>query len=484
MAERSVGRRIRLRYRGRSAQVSIYLGKMLRMFVYQNDWKVLPMAALIAGLVGMVIRNRLFVSMEGTLMGALAMACVGIWNGSFNSIQVICRERDIVKREHRSGMHVSSYVFSHMLYQAMLCLLQTGVTMYVTHLTGVKYFDEAGLFTPWRIADMGISVFLITYASDMLSLFVSALSRSTTAAMTVMPFVMIFQLVFSGGMLNLPAWSRPLSRFTISSYGLKVLCAQADYNGRDLVTAWNTLEKMTDQEIGGRITLGQALDFLTDGKNPAAAEIRARQIGRSFTLGELRAALEGSESIKALKEKQIGGVFTLGGALRAVLEREELSDIRALRLGGYTAGELIRLVLNVPGSEAVLNTPISRSTTVGGILESVGAEKLLKSCDGVRVDAVTTVGEVADALAANPDVARLRDRAFEFRTTLGKILEAAGKDRVRTFILRKAAEASRVQDYEYTAENIADYWGTLILFALAFALLSTAALEFIDKDKR
>ena len=65
-------------------------------------------AALIAGLVGMVIRKRFFINMEGTLMGSFAMVCVCIWNGCFNSIQVICRERDVIKREHRSGMHISS----------------------------------------------------------------------------------------------------------------------------------------------------------------------------------------------------------------------------------------------------------------------------------------------------------------------------------------------------------------------------------------
>ena len=118
--------KFRIRYRGRGAQVGIYLGKLLRMFIYQNDWKVLPMAALIAGLVGMVIRKKMFINMEGTLMGAFALVCVCIWNGCFNSIQVICRERDVIKREHRSGMHISSYIFSHMLYQALLCLAQTG----------------------------------------------------------------------------------------------------------------------------------------------------------------------------------------------------------------------------------------------------------------------------------------------------------------------------------------------------------------------
>ena len=41
-------RKIRIRYRGRINQIFIYLGKLLRMFLYQNDWKVLPMAAMVA----------------------------------------------------------------------------------------------------------------------------------------------------------------------------------------------------------------------------------------------------------------------------------------------------------------------------------------------------------------------------------------------------------------------------------------------------
>ena len=48
-------RRMNIRYRGRGAQVIIYLGKLIRMFIYQNDWKVLPMAAVIAGLVSYVV---------------------------------------------------------------------------------------------------------------------------------------------------------------------------------------------------------------------------------------------------------------------------------------------------------------------------------------------------------------------------------------------------------------------------------------------
>ena len=69
---------LRLRPSDRSSQVGIYLGKQLRFFINESDWKVLPMAAIIAGLVGMVIRNKMFINMEGTLMSAFALTCTAI----------------------------------------------------------------------------------------------------------------------------------------------------------------------------------------------------------------------------------------------------------------------------------------------------------------------------------------------------------------------------------------------------------------------
>ena len=47
MTERSAEN---LQYTGRIDQIRIYLKKFLRMFVYQSDWKVLPIGAVIASL--------------------------------------------------------------------------------------------------------------------------------------------------------------------------------------------------------------------------------------------------------------------------------------------------------------------------------------------------------------------------------------------------------------------------------------------------
>ena len=318
MSETVVKRRRRLRHKGRISQIWIYLGKQFRFFINQNDWKVLPMAAIIAGLVGMVIRNRFFVNMEGSLMGGFALACVAIWNGCFNSIQSVVRERPIIKREHRSGMHISSYVIAHMIYQLLLCAGQTGITMYILKLVGVPFPDDKAVFTPLVIVDIGLSMLLITYASDMMSLFISSVAHTTTSAMTIMPFVLIFQLVFSGGIIPLPAWSRPISNFTISNYGIKTLAAQSAYNEQPMVTAWNTLHGMRDTEVGGTYTVADLLSLLESpvlakyvdpelldalSSSPEMEDLKKESFTLKATVGQLM-DLVGEEKVKELVQKK------------------------------------------------------------------------------------------------------------------------------------------------------------------------------------
>lgn len=239
-----------VKHRGRVAQTFIYLGKLFRMFLFQNDWKVLPMAAVIAGLVAFSVGKNLFMTMEGTLMGTFALSCICIWNGFFNSIQMICRERAIVKREHRSGLHISSYIAAHMIYQFVLCALQVVITLVVCYVMKVKIPDK-GLITPWPVLDIGITMFLITYCADMLALLVSAFARTTTTAMTIMPFLLIVQLLFSGAFFNLPDEAMPFTYLTATKWGLTALCAQGDYNSLPMVTIWNSAIKLKDVEVEG-----------------------------------------------------------------------------------------------------------------------------------------------------------------------------------------------------------------------------------------
>ena len=365
MTEKDTSRKWSIRHRGRLSQVFIYLGKLFRMFAYQNEWKVLPMAAVIAGLVGTVIRSMLFRSKEGIVMGTLALICVGIWNGCFNSIQVICRERDVVKREHRAGMHISAYVMAHLIYQAILCLLQTALTIYICKMVGVA-FPAKGLFTRWMIVDIGITLFLVTFAADVLSLWVSSLAHSTTAAMTIMPFVLIFQLVFSGGMLTLPEWSRPLSELTISRYGITALSAQADYNSSPLASVWNAVIGMRKREISGSFTVGQAVDLLEKKDNPTVQDLRALAFTKTFFLPEL-------EGLSDLPDDPVTE------ALLDLYGEKEMNI-------SLTLGEVADYLATSPDAQSLREMEIPYSVTVEQILDLVGWEN-------ARVVLQQTMGE-------------------------------------------------------------------------------------------
>ena len=419
-------RKHKLHYRGRGGQAIIYIGKLLRGFIYQSDWIVLPMAALIAGIVSMVVHKDFFITMEGTLKGALALTCLSIWNGCFNSIQVVCREREIIKREHRAGLHITAYIFSHMVYQGLLCLGQTAITLFVCRQTGI-HFPSEGLFTPWLIVDLGITIFFITFSSDMLSLWISCICRSTTTAMTVMPFVLIFQLVFSGGIFTLPPWADNLAAMSISNFGMKCIAAQSDYNNRILVTGWNSLVKVENQEINTTVTLGQVMDFLTD---------------------------DSKSLVRDLRDKD------------AVIPSEE---------------DVLHLLSSYESSQKT-------SGGLPGIAEVVDNVKTLVTpaeAEGQTTDRATVkLGEVIDFLAQSSYIQEQRDLSYSFSTTLAEIMDMVGRDKLQTYVQEETARANHVAAYENTKDNIMEYWFHIVSFAVIFSLLSVIFLEFVDKDKR
>ncbi|MCR4589995.1 MAG: ABC transporter permease [Lachnospiraceae bacterium] len=190
------------------------------------------------------------------------MACVGMWNGCFNSIQVICRERQIVKREHRAGMHITSYVVAHLIYQLFLCSMQTLITVLVCKYTGVYYPAEGIISTSFSV-DLFITLLLVTYAADVLALMVSAIVHSTTSAMTVMPFMLIVQLVFAG-FLQLPEYLKEVSDLMITRWGMKAFCVIGHYNELPAVVIWNKLRAASNVELMQGVTLADAMNALEE----------------------------------------------------------------------------------------------------------------------------------------------------------------------------------------------------------------------------
>ncbi len=249
---------------GRVGQVKIYVGKQFRMFIHEKGWKGLVMAAVIAYMVAYVVGSNMFVNMEGTKIGSLAFVCCCIWNGFFNSIQVVCRERGIIKREHRTGLHISSYIAAHMIYQAFLCFLQVVISLAVYAFAGIS-FPKQGLIIPYFMLEIAISLFLITYASDMLALMVSCIVRTATSAMTIMPFLLIVQLVFAGVAFPLRGLPEKISSATVSKWGIYLVCTEADYNALPSIALTKSLKQFEAitvvKEIYEALTPEQKLDL-------------------------------------------------------------------------------------------------------------------------------------------------------------------------------------------------------------------------------
>ncbi len=212
----------------RLKQIKIYFETFLRLFIKTGGWKAFIFGAVISIIIVFVVGDNMFVYGADTESGCFAIVSACIWIGIFNSIQVICKERDIIKREHRSGMHISAYIIARAGYEFLLCLVQTIIMLVICRI--FLEFPEEGLVTNSFTLDIFITLFLVLLSSDYLGITVSCIVKNTTTAMTVMPFVLIVQLVLSGVLFALEGNVAHVAKLTISKWGMEAMGAISNIN--------------------------------------------------------------------------------------------------------------------------------------------------------------------------------------------------------------------------------------------------------------
>lgn len=203
----------------RLGQVKVYTGKCFRLFWNENQWKNLISTIFIIILISMVTSKEMFTDFSQTRKGSFAIICACIWIGLFNSIQSICHERAIIKREHRTGLHITSYIAAHVIYEFVLCAAETLIVFAATVLKNGSHLPDQGLIFSMYI-DLYITFFLVVFSSDMLAMIVSCAVKQEKTAMTVMPFILIIQLIMSGMIFELEGYAEKISTITLSRWGL------------------------------------------------------------------------------------------------------------------------------------------------------------------------------------------------------------------------------------------------------------------------
>ena len=210
-------------------QIRVYFGKCWRIFLNENGWKAFVSSGIITFLISCVTGSNMFRTFRDTRNGAFALVCACIWIGIFNSIQSVCKERDIIKREHRSGMSVFGYVSAHALFELVQCLIEAVIVTVITLIFNNDNIPDSGVMMPVFI-ELMISFFVIIFCSDMLGLMVSCIVKTPQTAMTVMPFVLILQLILSGMIFELKGFTEKLSYLMVSKWGRNAICITSNAN--------------------------------------------------------------------------------------------------------------------------------------------------------------------------------------------------------------------------------------------------------------
>ncbi len=200
--------------------------------ILSNDIKHLGMLIVLPILSAIVIimvgKEEAFLNYEATQVNIFSIVCAVIFIGIFNSIQDVCNERSILKREYMTNLRLDAYICSKLITQFVICSFQTLIItiMFFKNfdfpLQGIVFYSSA--------IDGYVTILLLMVASAMTGIFISSIVRSAEVANLVAPIVILLQIVFSDNLTDLKGTLEKISYFMLSRWGMSGLSAISRLN--------------------------------------------------------------------------------------------------------------------------------------------------------------------------------------------------------------------------------------------------------------
>lgn len=201
-------------------------------------------APILALLIWIVSDGEQYITFEMTKGLLFALSCSAFWVGMLNSIQEICKERTILKREYMTGLSLNSYLGSKVIVLGVMSLVQSLLLVGVFAITvGVP---EYGLITE-SVIEFMITAFLTALAASATGLFVSALFNNADRAMTLAPILLMPQILFSGLAFELKNGTKIISNFAICRWSMEGFGTTSNLN------AIKTRIEQTGVDIGRKM---------------------------------------------------------------------------------------------------------------------------------------------------------------------------------------------------------------------------------------
>jgi ABC-type multidrug transport system ATPase subunit/pSer/pThr/pTyr-binding forkhead associated (FHA) protein len=148
------------------------------------------------------------------------MTAAAVWFGTINAAREIVKEGPIYKRERTVNLGLFPYVMSKVFVLTLLCLIQSALLLV---LVGIKSgYPDSGILLPAPL-EMYISLVLTSVGGLMMGLAISATAPNTDRAMSIVPLILIPQIIFAGNTFKLTSATEWISYIIVTRWGLVAL---------------------------------------------------------------------------------------------------------------------------------------------------------------------------------------------------------------------------------------------------------------------
>ena len=200
-------------------------------------------APIVAVLLTIVSTEDLYSSYDDTKAILFSLGCASIWLGLLNSVQEICKEKVILQKEHMSDLKLSTYLLSKFIVQGILAFIQSTLMVYIFQEIVGSSSNSILIDSYW---DIQIICFLSILSAAALGLCISAIVKNSNIAMSIIPLILVPQLLFSGMLFKLEGVGEFVSNFILCRWSVEGLGTSVNLN--DLTHIVQTINPMAEVE--------------------------------------------------------------------------------------------------------------------------------------------------------------------------------------------------------------------------------------------
>jgi len=135
-----------------------------------------------------------------------------MWFGIINSVKEIVSEKAIYERERLIGLKIFPYILSKFLVLSILSFIQIVILLLV-----IQFFITLEL----KIFDLLILIFITALSGVSIGLLTSAIAKSVSQALSLVPIILLPMIIFGGGMIPINKLST--NKFYLDAYRVSFL---------------------------------------------------------------------------------------------------------------------------------------------------------------------------------------------------------------------------------------------------------------------